>query len=228
MPVISMPGPPRPAIVAENNSRSTPPRHQQRIPYPLSLARAQATTNVEVRPLRDALPQLLPALRSYARALCRNSSAADDLVQETALRALAAEGQWEPNTNLRAWLFTIQRNLWLSTLKRHALQKRYLDQVASKPGVLQPDLGSIRDLQTALSELPAAQREALLLVAGQGISLEEAATLCDVPVSTIKARMHRGRLALRRICDDADKNCVPSTWNSRQPHGSPTLPLDAR
>ena len=70
------------------------------------------TSDTESRTLRDSLPQFLPALRSYARALCREASAADDLVQETILRALGAEDQWRADSNLRAWLFTIQRNAW--------------------------------------------------------------------------------------------------------------------
>ena len=155
------------------------------------------TNGTEGKSLRDALPQLLPALRSYARALCRDRSAADDLVQETVLRALAAEAQWQADTNLRAWLFTIQRNAWLAGRRRHGVEARYRDVVASEPTVNQPDQGSVRDLQTALEALPAVQREALTLVGGQGMSLAEAAEVCGVPVGTIKARISRGRATLR-------------------------------
>lgn len=149
--------------------------------------------------LRESLPQLLPALRSYARALCRERSAADDLVQETVLRALAAEDQWQADSNLRAWLFTIQRNAWLGGLRRSGVEKRYLDSVASEPTVSQPDQGSVRDLNQALQALPAVQREALTLVGGHGMSLIEAAAVCGVAVGTIKARMSRGRAALRQM-----------------------------
>ena len=157
------------------------------------------TSDTESRTLRDSLPQFLPALRSYARALCREASAADDLVQETILRALGAEDQWRADSNLRAWLFTIQRNAWLGGLRRRGVEKRYMDQVASEPSVSQPDHGSVRDLQNALLALPAVQREALTLVGGQGMTLADAANLCGVPVGTIKARMSRGRAALRKI-----------------------------
>lgn len=157
------------------------------------------TSGAEVQSLRDSLPQFLPALRSYARALCRDSSAADDLVQETVLRALGAEGQWQPDSNLRAWLFTIQRNAWLGGLRRRGVETRYMEQVASEPTVSQPDQGSVRDLQNALLALPAVQREALTLVGGQGMSLAEAAKLCGVPVGTMKARMSRGRATLRKL-----------------------------
>lgn len=156
------------------------------------------TSGAEVQSLRDSLPNFLPALRSYARALCRDSSAADDLVQETVLRALGAEDQWQPDSNLRAWLFTIQRNAWLGGLRRRGVEKRYMEQVASEPVVSQPDRGSVRDLQNALLALPAVQREALTLVGGQGMTLAEAATLCGVPLGTIKARMSRGRATLRK------------------------------
>lgn len=154
---------------------------------------------VEVQSLRSALPQWLPALRSYARALCRDRSAADDLVQETVLRALAAEAQWEDGTDLRAWLFTIQRNAWLGGLRRRGVEQRFLDQAASEATVVQPDHGAVRDLQAAMMLLPAVQREALTLVGGHGMSLAEAADVCGVAVGTIKARISRGRNALRAL-----------------------------
>ncbi len=157
------------------------------------------TSGTDGKSLRHSLPQLLPALRSYARALCRDRSAADDLVQETVLKALGAEEQWQPDSNLRAWLFTIQRNAWLAGLRRSGVEKRYMDSVASDPTVSQPDRGAVQDLNLALQALPAVQREALTLVGGQGMSLAEAALVCNVPVGTIKARMSRGRAALRRI-----------------------------
>lgn len=156
-------------------------------------------SGTESKSLRDSLPQILPALRSYARALCRDRSAADDLVQETVLRALAAEAQWQPGTSLRAWLFTIQRNAWLAGMRRRGVESRYMDQVASNPVSLQPDHGAVRDLNAALLALPASQREALTLVGGQGMSLAEAAAVCGVPIGTIKARISRGRAALRRL-----------------------------
>ena len=159
------------------------------------------TSGANSKSLRESLPQLLPALRSYARALCRERSTADDLVQETVLRALAAEEQWQADSNLRAWLFTIQRNAWLGGLRRSGVEKRYLETVASDPVVNQPDHGAMRDLNQALLALPAVQREALTLVGGQGMSLAEAAQLCGVPVGTIKARMSRGRAALRRMVE---------------------------
>lgn len=159
------------------------------------------TSGPDDKSLRRSLPQFLPALRSYARALCRERSAADDLVQETVVRALAAEQQWDPDSNLRAWLFTIQRNAWLAGLRRTGVEKRYMDSVSSEPSVDQPDHGAVRDLNVALQALPAVQREALTLVGGQGMSLAEAAAVCGVPVGTIKARMSRGRAALRRMVE---------------------------
>lgn len=157
------------------------------------------THDTDVQSLRVLLPQLLPALRSYARALCRDPSAADDLVQETVLRALRAEEQWRADSNLRAWLFTIQRNAWLAGLRRTGVERRYMEQIASEPTVSQPDRGAVRDLNTALLALPAVQREALTLVGGQGMSLAEAAAVCGVPIGTIKARISRGRAELRKL-----------------------------
>jgi len=161
-------------------------------------------SGAKCKSLRESLPPLLPALRSYARALCRDRNAADDLLQETVLRALAAEAQWQADTNLRAWLFTIQRNAWLGGLRRRGVERRYLDSVASEGSVSQPDHGSVRDLNQALQALPAVQREALTLVGGQGMSLVEAAAVCGVAVGTMKARMSRGRAALRRLVEGPD------------------------
>ena len=152
---------------------------------------------MDSKSLRDSLPQLLPALRSYARALCHERSAADDLVQETILRALRAEGQWQADSNLRAWLFTIQRNAWLAGKRRHGVERRYLEQVGTLAVSEQPDRSPLDALNAAMQTLPPVQREALTLVGGQGLSMAEAAKVCAVPVGTIKARISRGRAALR-------------------------------
>jgi RNA polymerase sigma-70 factor (ECF subfamily) len=152
--------------------------------------------------LRAALPPCLPALRSHARALCRDHAAADDLMQDTILRALAAEEQWQPGTELRAWLFTIQRNAWLARLRRRGREARHAATLRPPPDSHQPDTLAVRDLDTAMALLPAVQREALILVGGQGMDVLEAAAICGVAEGTIKARLSRGRAALRRILID--------------------------
>jgi len=149
--------------------------------------------------LRAALPACLPALRSHARALCRDHSAADDLVQETILRALAAEAQWQVDTALRAWLFTIQRHAFFAALRRRRREARHAAEAAAPSPSRQPDTLALRDLAAALQCLPALQHEALILVGGQGLDIAVAAAICGVAPGTIKARLSRGRAGLRRM-----------------------------
>jgi RNA polymerase sigma-70 factor (ECF subfamily) len=116
-------------------------------------------------------------LRSHARALCRDHSAADDLVQETILRALAAEAQWQVDTALRAWLFTIQRHAFFAALRRRRREARHAAEAAAPSPSRQPDTLALRDLAAALQCLPALQHEALILVGGQGLDIAVAAAI---------------------------------------------------
>jgi RNA polymerase sigma-70 factor, ECF subfamily len=152
--------------------------------------------------VRAALPGLVPALRGYARALCRDAAQADDLVQETLLRALDEARHWQPGTELRAWLFTVLRNLWT---EGHRTRRRREKLIAAAPAPRTEGGGTaeVSDLARALERLPAVQREALILIGGQGFSAEEAAAICGVPAATMRARAARGRLALRRIIQPA-------------------------
>lgn len=151
--------------------------------------------------IRTDLPRLLPALRAYGRALCRNPQQADDLVQETILRALRAEGQFEPGTELRAWLFTILRNCWLGQLRRAGRERRAME--AQRPeeqaGPSQGDRLALGELARAMDALPVAQREALILVGAEGMTTAQAAAVVGVPEGTIKARVSRARNALRAM-----------------------------
>lgn len=145
--------------------------------------------------MRGALPGLLPALRAYARALSRDPHHADDLVQEAILKALAAEAQWREGSDARAWIFTILRRCWLMRLRRDR-RETSLEQ-AAEPRTPEPGETSLAELARAMDALPAVQREALLLVAAQGMSIAQAAAVCEVAPGTIKARISRGRAALR-------------------------------
>jgi RNA polymerase sigma-70 factor (ECF subfamily) len=152
--------------------------------------------------VRRQLAALLPDLRAFARFLARGSSEADDLVQETVVRALSAASQFEPGTNLRAWLFTILRNLFFEQQRRRrreavALQGGKLPDEASAPS--QPGATDLADLHRMLWSLPVLQREALVLVGAQGLSYEEAAAICGVPIGTVKARVSRARRQLALI-----------------------------
>lgn len=151
-------------------------------------------------PIRTRLPAVLPDLRAFARFLARDAFLADDLVQEAVLRGLRSETQWDPATSLRAWMFRILRNVFLEQARRRGTEKRVLEQLP-EPGQAPPGQemhGEMSDLARALQGLPLPQREALILVGAHGLSHEEAAAVCGVPVGTVKARVSRARLALAR------------------------------
>lgn len=148
--------------------------------------------------LRAELPGCIAPLRGYARALCRDAAQADDLVQETLLRVLDAERRWPAVTALRAWLFTVLRNLWLEGHRTRRRRERL--QPAPPPQRIEAaGTAEVSDLARALDRLPPAQREALILVGGQGFQAEEAAAICGVPAATMRARVARGRAALARL-----------------------------
>lgn len=156
--------------------------------------------------LRRELTALLPDLRAFARFLVRDRVAADDLVQDTVVRALAALDQFQPGTNLKAWLFTIERNAFFEQARRrkresHAMLTRAEQDEAGAPA--QVGHSDIADLQRMLWTLPPLLREALVLVGAQELSYEEAAAVCKVPVGTVKARVSRARSALSRVVGNA-------------------------
>ncbi len=144
---------------------------------------------------------LLPELRAYARFLVRRTGDADDLVQDAVLRALAALAQFQPGTSLRAWMFTILRNTFFEQTRRRTTERAVLDRspVASEavpPG--QSGHMELSDVARQLYALPPLLREALMLVGAQGLSYEDAAAICAVPVGTMKARVSRARNLLAR------------------------------
>lgn len=156
--------------------------------------------------LRREITALLPDLRAFARFLMRERSAADDLVQDTVVRALGALAQYQSGTNLKAWMFTILRNLFYEQARRRqrealALQAGFLPEEGAGPG--QGHHAEVRDLQRMLWRLPPLQREALVLVGAQELTHEEAATICGVAVSTMRARVSRARGALAGMQEDA-------------------------
>ena len=144
----------------------------------------------------------VPHLRAFARFLTGHRERADDLVQDTIVRALKAAHQFQPGTNLRAWMFTILRNLHYGELRRSHLRVQSLDDVAVlEPAVLpNQDAGlEFRDFCRAFGQLGDEQREVLTLVGASGLSYEEAAKVCDCPTGTIKSRVSRARSNLLRI-----------------------------
>ena len=147
---------------------------------------------------------LIPALRAFAWSLSRNGSDADDLVQDTLIKAWTHREKFEPGTNLRAWLFTILRNTFYTTALR---RKREVPDPDGKHAATlhaapsQDWAVALRGLQSALQQLPDEHREALILVGAAGLTYEEAADICGGALGTIKSRVNRARHRLLKIMD---------------------------
>jgi RNA polymerase sigma factor (sigma-70 family) len=170
---------------------------------------------VPTTPLSDAdfkqqLASVIPQLRAFGRSLSGNRDFADDLVQETLMKAWAARSRYAAGTNMRAWTFIILRNLFLSQMRRNRFHGEWddvtADRILSAPAG-QDKIIELADVHRALQFLPQAQREALILVGAGGFSYDEAADICGVAVGTIKSRVARGRIALEAVLDN---NLLPS------------------
>jgi RNA polymerase sigma-70 factor, ECF subfamily len=172
-----------------------------------------------VEEARELIARLLPDLRGYARFLVRDRASADDLVQEALLRALAALPQFRhdgSNSGLRGWLFTILRNTFYEQARRRRTERAVMARApAPEQGARPAQHGhlALSELQRHLFELPPLFREALVLVGAHGLSYEEAASICNVPVGTVKARVSRGRTLLARVLarDAAADPAVPAS-----------------
>jgi RNA polymerase sigma-70 factor (ECF subfamily) len=153
------------------------------------------------------LLDLIPFLRAFARSLCGNQETADDLAQETLVKAWQARNMFAPGTNLKAWLFTILRNQFYSD-RRRAWRQAPWDQDAAEriPGLSaeQSWAAELSDTARALSQLSDEQREALILVGAGGFSYEDAAAICHCAVGTVKSRVARARKSLLSILEGAN------------------------
>jgi RNA polymerase sigma-70 factor (ECF subfamily) len=152
--------------------------------------------------LRDAILATIPSLRAFAISLCGNVDRADDLVQETLVRAIANIDRFSPGTNLSAWLFTILRNHFRSEYRKRRREVEDVD--GQHSGSLKDppaQMGHVEfvELRAALAELPPDQSEALILVGASGFSYEEAAEICGCAVGTIKSRVNRARTRLAEL-----------------------------
>jgi len=159
------------------------------------------------------LIELLPSLRAFARSLSHNPTHADDLVQDTLVKALANVERFEPGTNLRAWLFTILRNHYYSQLRKSKREVEDADgkfaaRLASRPE--QDGSVDLEDFKVAFAKLAPDHREVLTLVGASGCSYEEAAQICGCAVGTIKSRVNRARKRLSDLLGlDEEENAVP-------------------
>lgn len=166
---------------------------------------------------REEIIEHLPALRAFALNLTRNGAAADDLVQDTLLKAWSKFDLYRPGTNLRAWLFTILRNDFYSKRRKQAREVADVDGVLAARLATKPDHDgrlALTDLAKAFARLPDEQREVLVLVGALGFSVEEAAATCGCAVGTVKSRANRGRRALAEMLGLANGEGMDLTENA--------------
>lgn len=149
----------------------------------------------------SALLAAMPRLRAFAISLCRNGDHADDLVQDTLLRACANIMSFTPGTNMLAWLCTIMKNHFFSECRRRRKPfesiEEHADSVVSKPA--QVAHAECNELWTALDKLEPRQREVLIMIGASGLSYDEAAKMCGCPTGTIKSRVYRARAELAQL-----------------------------
>jgi len=162
----------------------------------------------------------IPRLRRYARSLCRDAVAADDLVQDCLARGLGKLHLWTEGTDLRAWLFTILHNQYVNQVRRSVREGAVVGLSESEPLLTRAaDQGKrleLRDLDRALAKLPQEQRAVILLVGLEGMRYEEVAEIIGVPVGTVRSRLSRGRDALRQLMGIAPEEHAESA----KPHAA--------
>ncbi len=148
---------------------------------------------------REALIREMPGLRAFAVSLAGSFHQADDLLQETLLKAWSSSDSFTPGTNMRAWLFTILRNTYYSQHRRRGREVQdtdgvYSERIAAPPN--QEGALDLADFRAALAKLPPEHRDVLLMVGASGFSYEEAAEICGVAIGTVKSRLNRARARL--------------------------------
>ncbi|OCX65388.1 RNA polymerase subunit sigma [Thioclava sp. SK-1] len=163
---------------------------------------SSTTPTAELRDPRDELPEHLQALRAFAMSLTRNSAQADDLVQDTIVKAWSNIEKFQVGTNLRAWLFTILRNTFYSDRRKRkrevpdpeGIHAATLSEKPAHDGRL-----AMNDFMVAFDKLSPEHREVLILVGASGFSYEEAAETMNVAVGTVKSRANRARARLSEM-----------------------------
>jgi RNA polymerase sigma-70 factor (ECF subfamily) len=155
---------------------------------------------VQENALRDELVRWIPNLRAFAMSLSQGAQQADDLVQDTLLKALANLDKFQAGTNMKAWLFTILRNSFYNDVRYQKYhQTAPIDDVAPssiQALATQDKYIEFKDVIKGMQALVPEQREAIILIAAEGLSYEEAAEICGCPVGTVKSRLSRARQRL--------------------------------
>ncbi|MFY9629548.1 MAG: sigma-70 family RNA polymerase sigma factor [Methylocystis sp.] len=158
--------------------------------------------------IKADLVSAIPSLRAFAVSLCGNSDRADDLVQETLVKAWVGLASFTEGTNLTAWLFTILRNIYYSDYRKRRRETADPDGVMAARMVspaTQPSHMDFLDFRAALQKLPLDQREALILVGASGLSYDEAAAICGCASGTMKSRVNRARNRLAELLSLSDE-----------------------
>jgi RNA polymerase sigma-70 factor (ECF subfamily) len=167
-------------------------------------ADAQPASAERDKAFHQELVVLIPQLRAFARTLCGDPTAADDLAQDAMLKAWNARASFEMGTNMKAWTFMILRNQFYSEKRRSWRQSQLDQETAERTLVAVDDPESpvaLDELRQGLAMLPPEQREALVLVGAGGFAYEEAAAICDCAVGTVKSRVSRARRALQAVLE---------------------------
>lgn len=153
---------------------------------------------------QEALVEVLPHLRAFARSLTRRRDQADDLVNDAVVRALAAADQFQPNTNFKAWMFTILRNLYYNEGRKNRSMVPFDDAEAYLHAIPPTQHAALEfcDFRRAFWQLSDDHREVLILVGASGLSYDDAAGVCRCAVGTIKSRVSRARNELMRLLSD--------------------------
>lgn len=153
--------------------------------------------------LSAELIQHIPRLRRYARALARDTARADDLVQDTLERALTKLDLWRPDSDMRAWLFTLMHNLFVNQMRSSTNQPLCeLDEANDVPvSGGQNEAMAVRDIHAALARLPPEQREVILLVGLEQFAYADAARILGVPLGTVMSRLSRARERMRQLLE---------------------------
>ena len=149
----------------------------------------------------------LPYLRRFARGLCGDASLADDLVQDCVERALVKSHLYDPARPLRAWLYAVLRNIYVSNWRRNSkfTGAKNIDDLEGSEGAVQPEQEnnfSVALITDALDNLPAQQREVLILISLEEMSYQQASEIIGVPIGTIMSRLSRARAHLQNILEE--------------------------
>ncbi len=159
----------------------------------------------------NELEQCIPALRRYAYTLFFNQDEADDLVQDCLEHALHKQSLWKPGTSLRAWLFTMQHNLYVDQLRKQGRQPKMDVETDFLSHSLEPEKSEtlLHDINHCIQQLPEDQRQVLLLVTVEGFTYKEVSRIISSPIGTVMSRLSRARKTLQILMDGTSTTATP-------------------